>query len=350
MAAGDFSASQLADIQIGLQEMFEGARFAGARAREIGTINCLAEHQTAKVINDLTIDCPRDVDVYFIKDCDETVTDCEQTPPADCQITGVEAETAILTISPDMCFSKAFQVNHDLCNNALTYETLVAERMAHAMASIEQEVNRAAVAFLEANAQDNQDPSTTGGTEVGTETQIPAAEWDANLIAEMALEAQYNDIFNGFMVTGKNFWVADFTSRYSEDGCCVLKGLYDGAFDICFDPLNVDTVTGSDSTFIVDPDAYVFFGRTQYSNDAPVAMGDQFGTWYWRQRAPRLKHKLQGGVSPVYFDVVRQRTCIRDGGRRIPVDVFEVSFKGDLVLAPDICDSGLTGILHYVAT
>lgn len=349
MAAGSFSASDLPDVIIKMNEMFGGDRLAPELNKDIDTIMALATRQTAKfdkmdVLLDV-LDC-RGAKVVFLKSCTNEAVDIVATPITDCALVGAETESASMTLANNLGWMESFKVLGSDCKDAFSVVDKIAHLMTVKMANLEEKINLAAIAFLMANEQAVADPLTY--TETGNVVNVPEGAWTPAFLAEIAVMSKLSKLYNPFIISGSNLYVANFLADYrSASSPSVDAVLKSGPFDIYFDIQNIDTVVGAKATFLVDPSSYVFWPSNQYENMAPEPFSNGSTLYKWRQRAPRLQYNDNGSLKPVYFDVESQEACEVVGGVKYTNYVFNIFFRGGLQLGPQVCDASATGILQF---
>lgn len=339
MAAGDFSASELGVVTTVMGKMFKERPIAQADR----TILNLGQRQTASFEMIKQGEECRGYDVVFLKDCDNTVVDCEATPPTDCDLGGVEAESARVSYTIDKCLSKDFAVKEFECKkNVFDKAFIIARRTEKAIRDIVTELNKRGVSFLESNAFTPASP--TYGTVLGSEIQFPEADWSPELIAKLMYVANVDaDMATPFSITGKNFWIDDFVNKYKVGGgCCTVNTTDGGPIDLIFDLKTVDSITGSNSTFMVDPDSYAFVTMTKNQD---LAFRELKSDLYARRApVPGLFYSDNGVAKQVYVDIYKQISC---SGNMVITENYRVQLSYDIWLAPDVCDNGNTGILHF---
>jgi len=352
MAAGDFSASVMPDVTIKINEMFGGARHMPELNQSIETIKALAERQTATfdkvdVLLD-HMDC-RGAKIIWLKKCTNTVTNGIDTPIASCDISGTELESTYLSMANNLAYYDTLKVSEEDCADYFTMTEKIAKGFAIIMHNIEKKINDSGIAFLAANEQapaDDLDHNLNGNI-----IEVPAANLTPEFLADVSIMSQLSNLYNPFIVSGKNFYKANFLAEYkSAANDNVDRVLTAGPFDIFFDILSMDTTLAANATFVVDPSAYAFWSSNQYQNESPTPRGDAQGTMVWKQRAPRLMYNSGGQLVPVYFDVEYQKVCqIAPAGTTTLSHQFRIVFRGGLQLGPQVCVSTDTGILQINA-
>lgn len=349
MAAGDFTASVMPDVLIKLNEMFSGQRHTPELNKDIDTIKALAERQTVRfdqvdVILD-HMDC-RGAKVVFLKDCTNNVVDIIETPITACDLSGTETESSYLTVANNLGYSDSFKVLGSDCKDKFTIADKIAFLMASTMAQIEEKINLAGIAFLTANEQPSADPLVYD--EDGNVIVVPAASMTPAFLADMAIMAKLSNLYNPFIISGRNLYAANFLAEFKSAGSdnvdAVLKA---GPFDIVFDLKNLDSTVGANASFLVDPSSYVFWPSNHYENTSPQPFSEGSTLMVWKQRAPRLMYNNNGKLEPVYFDVESQEVCEVVSGTKYVNRIFQIIFRGGLQLSPQVCSATDTGILQF---
>lgn len=349
MAAGDFTATQLNDVQELMNNMFTGERIDTNLNKPVPTaINALSR-QTVSLHPVLVSGVCRSVEVGFMKD---SVTTSGTPPSSNCEITGTQGESGKITLTPSQFRQVEFAVYDDQCKDGITFEQKLAHMMSRAFVELEVWLNNAILSFFDANLMDGTHLTIDAedGTLVVDEIQVAKAVLNTpEYLATMNYIAQKHDVFNGFILSGKNLFVPKYASEFRSPSCCTVDALYGGPFDIAFDIKNLDTIIGTQSTLLIDPNGYVIWPKNDYVNEAPEGKDDQYNTFVWKQRSERLTYADGGVQKPVYFDVKRQRKCLIDGSNHERwADHFRVQFRGGMALAPDPANIG-SGIIKFTA-
>ncbi len=350
MAAGDFTASNLPDILIRMEEMFSGQRLTPEFNVPVETINALATRQTVRFdAVDVMLDTGncRGCKAVFLKSCDDTVV----TTVDACEIDGSETESASLTIANNLLFAKSFMVSEVDCNDVFKGVDKIAYLMGKTMVDLENAINEAAIAFLVSNSQDNGAtlPDTWSNADPDV-IAIPSGEVKPEALAEIFYQSQINNLYSPFLISGRNFYTSKVLGDFRSAGSDNVDAIFNSPLgDIVFDLKKLDTETELASTFAIDPSSYAFWASNEFKSEAPERWDDQYNTMVWRQRAPRLAFRNGNTVTPVYFDVMKQTKCAVSGDRNYRTFHYKIIFRGGIQLGPQVCDSGETGILHYKA-
>lgn len=354
MAAGDFTASHLPDILVARDQVFKGERHSRGILKDVSIAQAFLERQKVdwKVFYDQAgLNNKRKcigAKVAWLKSCNDEVTDCSEDPITSCDITGPEMESDNQMYSPNICYSKSMAVADNQCKDMFDKATKIGVAMATIMASLEQEFQKRIIAFLLGNGQQNRYTNPIWTVD-GDTTKVPPEYWNEELLADIVAAGELNDIYDQYLVTGSNFWKANFLSRYKEN-CCRTDSLVTerGPIDMYFDLRNVDQANGGiPTTFLVDSGAYGYFNVTEYQNESPIPFSQGSDLSIMRIPSQRLRYNNGNTLEPVYFDFQIQEKCTVSNGDMFVNTVIKGYHNGGLALAPVTCNENDTGILIF---
>lgn len=352
MAAGDFSASTLYNVQRRMQDMFNGPRQQPNVNMPFPTLTAALTRQTARFdpIQTSTRQT-RGVEVSFLKGA-ITVNDAASTPVTSCTIGGNEGESDKITMTPSEDLWAEFSVMDVDVNDIYTFEEKVAERYAKAIASLRVAWNNKLLAYFHANIATTPVIRTEDGTLAGNVvTQAKATMNTAEYIATMAAIAEENYMFTPFLISGRIFWIPKYSAQFKSPMCCSLDAIFGGPFDLFFDLHNIDTQVGTDTVLMIDPAAYAIWPHNHFQNDTPELKASD--TRVWRQQDPFLQYADGGVLKPVYYDVIAQHKCIINTPDTPDAERWGTNFRiharWGKTLAPN--PNGLkNGIIEFQAT
>lgn len=360
MAAGEFIKSFLPDVLVARDRVFTGDRHKQGIIKDVSTAQAILSRQLVDwrpLYDQAGLNNGRScigAKAIWLKACNDEVSDCGTL--SNCDLTGPEIESDNQIYSPNLCFEKSGKVLDNQCKDAFDKATKLGVQMANIMASLEQELQARQIAFLIANAQDNRYSGTYGirkTTAVDGEstTLFPSAQWTSEIIAELIATAENNDLYNYYLLSGKNLWTQAFISQYREN-CCNTDKLVTGAgpIDIFFDLKNIDQANGGALTSIlVDAGALGYFNVTDYTNESPMPFVQGSDLNVWRVPSQRLSYNLGGTLEPVYFDFEIQEKCAVNAStnKKYVSTVILGRHQGGITLAPPTCNADDTGILTF---
>lgn len=271
-----------------------------------------------------------------------------------CDISGNPIESESKTYTPNFWAKDSFIVWDDECKDAYTTVEKTAKAMLEKKLGIENKLNEFLVAQLEANLMANAfltADSEQGGTYTsGTKTfSYPAAKWVPDLMAELAVMANRNLITNPLYLHGTNLfqlnWNAGFNSLNDNQRDQLAKL---SALNHYWDMPTIDPISGTKTTYIIDPGGYGFFCKNEFTNTAPERRADD--TYTWVENSNNYSY-LDGGVStPLKYDITMKEKCttttvsgrvVRRWGK-----VYEIALAGGFIFNPMGCGkTDDTGIL-----
>lgn len=350
MAAGDFTASQYSRMLVKEQRMFADSRAQRSQQYPIDALQGLLERQKVDMAQRFVGNKCVGYQLTWLKSCGETVVDRLTTAYADCDFGGcAEIESAKIDVDKNMSLSKCFTVWDDECKDSYEYEEKVAFEMARTKALLEAEANKKMIAFIDANATQNEYDDTSVGTTATGVTTIPAANWNSDLFAYFAITAEMNRIYDPIFLTGTNLYSENFLARFKRDGCCDSDRIFaDGPFRIIFDLVNLDATAGAAVSYLIDPGTYAFWNTTEFDNLTPMLKAQD--VYVWKSRSNRLMYRDGNTMKPVFFDVMMKRECKPDpttGDSLKWGSVYDVSLKGGMFIGPVDC-ANHTGIIKFV--
>lgn len=333
MAAGDFSASTLMDIKGKAAVLWADNQNKSQYMPKVATVLALKQEQTARVIAELEKPEKKKVVVVWNKLCSTEPT----TPCIDeCSIPIVESETVAKEYEITTCMSETFSVaEKKFWGNVMTREEIVADNLLVKMASMDAKINRAAVAFIEANEGVNvyDGFGTLAGSPLGLLTNVAAAQMTLDAVPELNLVGEFNYMADPFILSGTNLNVQYQLARL-ESGNGEGKGAVQKAneFRTYFDPVTIDTLlTPNKITYLIDRGALALATRA-YHPAAPMEFKDR--TWY------KMASKNIPGVE---YDIVYRTTCSGDE----MYHQFLIKCNYAFLLNPEGCVANRTGILKF---
>lgn len=287
-----------------------------------------------------------------------------KNPDTECDIaTGSPIGTKSNTYSKNVFLQDTFYVNDNLCANDAMFADLVAEQLNMSMLKLRVALNERSILFLDSNKTANVDTSraSTGMTTALGVTTVPVLLWDDQaIITKMQIIAEANRMGTDFLIMdGSNMLLSKNIAPYlglndQQRSFGAIYGDISSRYNA--DLLDMNRVTETESTFLVNPNMFGFHCSTSYGT-APVTIDSSKGLQAFRIADPMLRYRrsvLQGNrvvseVVPVEYDIVYQKVCTGTdaNGKRIFDHKWEVSFVGGMHLGP-VANSGHTNIIKFV--
>lgn len=266
-------------------------------------------------------------------------TDKGSTTMACAVSTGPEAGTESLTVDKSVLVNiERFLIQEDFCKNAETFTSVFADLMTRSKANLELKLSKAITALLSTNADT---PVATWfkvpGTVSGTIYQVVEAEFTSELLADAQWAGKMLGLADPIILNGRNFYNESILERYKHSGCCTNDAILNRnqVFQVYWDSLNIDQVTGASSTFVVDKNAILFWSSPMYSNmgiESMLTVGrEPADRFHYVDTLPRLQYYANGKWNPIYVDVRAEWSCATDT-QNVPRTSwkFEVSLAGAL--------------------
>jgi hypothetical protein len=299
---------------------------------DVVSANALIENQTANV-SALETTKDNKVKVYWVNSCNVVSEDDSDI----CDIGGEELTTSCEEYLITNGKKSGFTINEtELFGNLLTREQLYAEGLMRAMAQLDQEINDAGIAAVNANTGRNQ-YTNRGYTITDTNTVVPSVAWNPTLFAYLAGAASKNRFIAPFLLSGQLLAESNYLAMMNS-GNADGKGnaaLF-SSMKKYFDTFALDGVIGSQKAFLINRGAVAFASKTYYEG---VRQFDGFQIFTVESRNLR---KANG--SPVVYEVWYKTRCANEN---IYHD-FTVRAKFDWFVNPTGCsEPKKTGILSF---
>lgn len=334
--AGVFSETILRSLRVIADEIMFDDRIKQQFIPQIGIIDGLRNAQTALVkpkfsqIKDSQGKTKKyDVEVIWENACDLTAAECTV-----CTMDGTKLSTNAQTYSLEFCREVQFAIDeYDYVDNEFDAALAVAKGMLRADMLLSEAYAQYAVSVLEANKGIN---LFTGGKGCvsGSDTYIPAAYWDAKLMAYFMRVAMLNRFTTPTLISGSNLFEEYFViNKMQPDANGKGNAALMQQFPIYFDLFNIDSVnTPNLVTYLLSQNSVAIASR----NYNPVAI-DVYGAskrWSMQSRF----------IPELTYDVFSTVECSND---MVKTD-FKVKLLADLFVNPEGCEADNSGILSFI--
>lgn len=338
MAAGDFSAADLQVIDVKASQMALDPNNRASQAQVTAGVTLLNKQKNANRFEVLTdSEKDRDVKVYWISDCGNTVADCT----TDCDFDSDEAEAESQVYSISNCKEATFKVTTKKFRDSnLSPQEVIAFELARKKKEMDEHLAQYMVSTIESFAGSNAvttaiDPRINGVT--AFDNYVTGAYWTPDIMSLFSKEIILNKMgSDSFLLSGDNLynalWQADM-NKMNADG----KGDYEKATQvpIAFDLFNMDATLGAKKTLLIDPASYAFVSKTHNTSTIPVEI-----------LADRYKYKTMSDNLPgVEYDVEILKKCVADDDIAW---VYRIKARYDLFNNPQACADTYTGVISHV--
>lgn len=348
MAAGDFSASQLLNIQLKAEQMWTDGILAKEQQPMADAAIAVLENQTARfqVFNDRDKD--NKVQVTFINTCAIETDDCDDN----CELDEPQVESGVEEYEPDLCQKAGFSVDQETTRtNIYSVEEIAAQSMARAIGKLDEWWARQVLARLATFSGVNVYPQPWTYDNTDKTTEVPTAQYNLSMVAHLMLQAQMNRL-------GTPYYIGDGTLAADIINAQLNAGNLDGKGDasritqlnLYQDMYNFARAGMDESLFAISPGA-VAFKTTNRNPDAPRVLGGQI-----QQTIYTVNSRVLPGVK---YDVYYTLKCVTGtNGRARYVHTWRLETNGGVWLNPAGCPVEIevegapvvvspTGILSY---
>lgn len=334
MAAGDFTASQLQEINLKAEQMWTDSMLAASLKPEAEAARAVIERQTVKFKEFDDYDTKeRKVKVTFIDPCAIEAEDCDET----CDITADELSTKSKSYFPNLCKMAKFSVDSiKIKTDSYDSQELVAQGVAGAVKVLDEWWAQQVLVKIKTFAGVNVAPfpfvyDAVAKTTKFTDLDPSIYRSNLQLLANFIQQAKLNRIPSPYMIDNGTFFVdmlnAAFDSGNAEGkGYAVrLKAFADMLYD---DQFNFGAAGLTDSLFMIGSGA-VAFKTVNLNPSTPTTIGGKVQDYLYRIPS----NSLPG----VEYDVTYQIVCKVSGGRKRYMHTWEVKTHGLVELNPEGC-------------
>lgn len=335
IVAGVFSETQLVNIQVKADEIWQDRIQKADLNAEVGVAQALLANQTAKIT---PIEGRKDlsVEIAWVNACE--IDDQECVP---CTFDSTELSTNKNTYTLDICREAGFKVDDGAFrDNMFDPEEVIANGFIAADKALSEYLAVQAVNWLNLNKGINE--VTVGkGIVVGNDTYVPTHLWDAGLMAYFARVAQINRFNSPYLLSGNQLFESVWNAE-KEYGNADGKGNKTkfGAFPMYFDLINIDAVNTPDLiTYMLSKGAYAIANKTYF----PTSMIKYMDRHVWS-----MNSRFLPGIR---FDVEYTNDCDSCATGTLPapqLHYFKLTVNAGMFLNPVGCEEDRTGILTFI--
>ena len=335
-AAGDFTASELLDIQLKAEEIWADGKFSDDMRAHADTAIIQLERQSAKFPEMDNPATDRTVKVVWVKSCDETTSDLDRTTDT-CSISGTEVETDSETYELNMGQKTTFKVNAEKARtNLYTPQELIAREMMKADKKLSEYLAKKLLLQYKTFAGPNipviDGTSTPFTWNAGnTSSDIAAGSYNISIVANLVQQMILNNVDSGYYINrGSLFqeWMNAGLNSGNLDG----KGndARRTQIDLNFDQWNFTKAGITEDMFLVSRNAVAMKTYTRYS-DTPQYVGGKIN---------QTRYRIKSNILPdTYWDVIYELSC--SGGADF--HTFQVMTQFGIWLNPTPCPITVNG-------
>lgn len=334
MAAGDFTPTKLAEVQLKMMEMWKEPQFQKNYVPRGDTTKTVLDQQTATFEALEDPDKLKEVAVHWADFCGDTAVDSTNVDdcPLDACIEGEgKSKSYALDVFIDDCFSVT---EEDLETSTLSIEEVVAMGMAAKQKNIAERFNAKVLAVIGSGAGDN--PYLNGYTDNAGVTEIPEEDWTIEKIFPYWVRVMtMNRSTSVFALDGGNLFEEYIRALtiYQNDNGKQPKNLLD-MISYGQDMFGFTRNDTTDETYLIDRGAVAIANRAKFPSNPRLVGGLVQQTRYSipMVNEPRLK-----------IDVIYGIVCTGDEIKH----TWKMKLRAGVFLNPTMCDAGNTGILTF---
>lgn len=343
MAAGDFTATELMNIQLMSERMWTDGILAREGEPQAGAAIAVLENQNARFSELNNRDKDLKIDVSWIDTCALEDEACEDN----CDLTEALLETGKETYQPDICRKSGFSVDAETSRtNSYDTQEAAAKGLAKAIQNLDEFWARQVLVKLNTFAGYNVYPTPWTFDPAAMTTNVPAADYHLSMTANLMIQARMNRLGTPYYIEN-GLLEAERLNAQLDAGNAEGRGnnARVNALNMYSDPLNFALSGVSDSLFGVAASA-VAFKTVNRNPDSPIVIGGSVG---------QTRYTVNSRVLPgVKYDVYHTVTCVENG--RL-VYTWRLETNGGIWLNPAGCPITVeeetynsTGVLSYTRT
>ena len=359
----------LSTLQVKLQEVFPDSKRTKTILYESpDTANIMLQNQTAQVNNVTVGDRCTGFDVIY-QTADSVVINSGSgsAPTANCTLTADRTFSGNkATYDINRWLKKIITLEAKDCNSVLK----LADRMLDATETVMQEIalglNQHFIASLVANNQTATHSGTLGlGINAGVveydKTQFYGQNWQQYIADWRQIAIKEKLPKRHIIANGDNFFIVNETAPANalNDDQRSQQAIL-GAKPMTWDSNGFDRAGISDTSFLIDPNAYVFYSRNWFTETVTMVQEADKATWRFSlpltyldantMTKKTMMHKRNGAMVPIMIDVEMQYGCDATNtydGFTTYNPIVKYQLTGGLAFAPNV--GGSTGIVQINA-
>lgn len=343
MAAGDFQLAQLPDVKIRLDNYLLENRTKKNGQGEFDSFRAIAENQRVTTIPIMVGEDCRSVEAWFKKpDCTTVATtqsnlatdlcDLDADPTADLDSVPIVINDAI---------EDKFAIEGDICEGSSTirFADKFAMELNDVFLRFEKKMDKLAIAFLEANFEDNAHDPGLVNNEAGVGTEVLTANFNAAFMAKMQEIAMMNRIDTPVFLNGLNLWQEVWNAQTGK--CCTDESNFARLMSFpnwYWDPFNLDQTLGEKASFLWDAGSLAVLNKSVNPSPVPVEVTSDRHIYYVNH--PTLKIWNNGRLEPMKLDVTRIKKCRTAANGRLVADyIWHFRLRYEFITGPVGCDA-----------
>lgn len=338
MAAGDFTPTKLAEVQLRVDQMWAEPQTSKNYTANGESVKAVLENQTATISALEDPEKLKEVAVKWIDFCGDTSRDTQHADQCPIDEACGEGEGKTKSYALDIFIEDCFAVREeDLETSIFSMEDVIAKGMLAKQKNILERFNTKTIAAIDAGKGDS--PYAGAGT-IGTEnlgyTEITTANYTIDKIYPYWMQVMALQRSNSaFLLDGGNFfqqWILAQKTAANDNGK-LSQGLVD-MLNYYQDLFGFAKAGVASNTYLVDKGAVAIANRAKF----PVTPKEYgHGVAQTRYSIP-LAQLPQLKLDVTYTNVCDADTILHKWNMKLRAGVF---------VNPTMCDAGNTGILGF---
>jgi hypothetical protein len=326
MAAGDFTKSELLKIKLKAESMWKDSRLMADFQPEAEAARAVLANQTATMPEILNRDKDRTLVVTWINACGIVAEDCE----TNCGLDENELESGSKEYVPDICKKAGFSVDAEKSRtNAYEVTEIAARGQLMAIKAMDEYWARQAIIKMKSFAGVNVAPAPWTYDNVDKSTDVPTADWNVKMIANLLQQARLNKMGSPYFVDNGSLYL-EWMNAQLDGGNLDGKGDAERIRQIklFIDQFNFGAAGVAEDLFMISPGAMGIFTKLRNSDTMEYVAGK---INQWRYTVPSLV--LPG----VRYDAYQELTCKTVNGKSHDVYTWRFETNGLIALNPEGC-------------
>lgn len=266
------------------------------------------------------------VSLTFINPCAIDVADCEDN----CAINAPMVSTNKKDYEPNLCKMAQFSIDEtELRKNDYNKNDFLIRSMAQALGKLDEWWSVQVLAHLGLYAGFNAFPEPFDFNNATKNTEVPALNWNVELIADIVNQAYLNKLGDTYLLNDGTLW-KDFYMAQMKAGNLDGKGeaTLIQQVNMNFDRFNFAKSGVTSNLFVVSKDA-VALQTVNKNSDTPMVLGSKVGQTRYTIPSPNL--------AGVKYDAFYEMVCKKIGNKDHIVHSWRFETNGLIALNPESC-------------
>lgn len=298
MAAGDFSPSALATINVKASQIWADSAINKEFIAQAKALQFLKEEQTAEIVPLEDSEKDNTVKVQWVTTPDFAPEDAT----TECTIGGTKAESKAKTYTLGTPKMVEFAVDEKVMRSSIfSREEVVARQMMKAKKSLDEFLAKAVLSGIDSFAGDNVMSSESKYKVFNGDTYVNDADMNANMFSYLLRLKERNKLADPFFLSGQQLFDPFYNAQKAfnnADGKAELNKFND--IRMKFDLSNFSLQSLDHKLFLIDKGAAAFFDKVYYS-ERPIEYKGSVG---------QTRYSVESDNIPgLRYDVIYTMSC-----------------------------------------